>query len=319
MKIVSLGPLGVSEEKIRGIAAEALDTDFELEIFSDVKPVPEEMISCAADAEAMIISNLPFSKEVAQNCPKLKFLTLSYTGTDRIDLVACKEAGITVCNAPDYSTQAVAEFTLGLILSVLRRITQADGTARSGGTWHGLVGEELAGRTVGIIGTGNIGLQVAKLLTGFDCSLLGFNRRQREEALELGMVYVDLETLLSRSDIVSLHLPLTEETKNIVDGHRLSLMKSSAVLVNTARGEIVDNSVLAEMIAKGELAGAGIDTMDIRPPIPTNHLLLQQPNVVVTPHMAFATRQAFARRTRIVFENLKSWRLGQPRNVVLEI
>lgn len=318
MQVVVLGPLGLPAIEIRNLAGDILESGVSVHVPASIPAGPEAMIALAHDADAIVMSNLPFPEAVVRGCPRLRLLSLAFTGTDRVDLDACRDAGITVCNTPDYSTQAVAEFTLGLLLAVLRHFPEALLAARSGGTWAGLAGGELAGRTVGLVGTGNIGLYMARLLKGFGCSLLGYARHPSEEGESLGIVYTGLDDLLARSDVVSLHLPLTDETRHIVDRRRLALMKPSAVLLNTARGDLVDGVALADALREGRLAGAGLDTVDVRPPLPADHPLLAVPNALVTPHMAFATREAFARRSRIALENVAAWRRGRLQNVVAQ-
>ena len=317
-QVVFLGTMGLPEGEIRDLAAGILGTGFSLRFPALVSVEPEAIIAQAHDADAIIMSNLPFPGSVVRGCPRLRLLSLAFTGTDRIDLAACQAAGVAVCNTPDYSTTAVAEFTLGLLLAVLRHLPEALVAARNGRTWEGLAGGELAGRTVGLVGTGHIGLHMARLLKGFGCSLLGYARRPSEEGESLGIVYTGLDDLLVRSDVVSLHLPLTDQTSHLIDQWRLALMKPSAILVNTARGGLVDNGALADALREGRLAGAGLDTVDVRPPLPRNHPLLAIPNALVTPHMAFATREAFARRSRIALENVAAWRRGQLQNVVAQ-
>jgi phosphoglycerate dehydrogenase-like enzyme len=316
LRIAVLGPLGASAAEIEAMIRDLVGQGISLDFHFSVPAEPLAMIESARDADVVVISNLPFPREVIEGCPKLRLLCLSFTGTDRIDLKACEEAGVMVTYAPDYSTAAVAEFALGLILAVMRRLPQADAAARGGKTWQGLVGGELAGRTVGFVGTGNIGLRMAGLLQGFGCALLGFDLQPRQEGKDLGIVYTDLDDLVSRCDVVSLHLPLSDQTRNLLDSRRLALMKPSAILINTARGELVDNQALAVSLRENRLAGAGLDTLDHRPPLPADHPLLDAPNTVITPHMAFATRDAFMRRSRIVIENIAAWRQGAPVNVV---
>ena len=315
MRLAILGPMGVAEVKLRSLAADILAPPVSVDIHDSVEPTPEAMIPLIKDADALIFATLPLPEKVVAACPKLKLACAAFTGLDRVDIAACHKLDIEVCSAPGYSTEAVAEFTLGLMLAVLRKFSAAFTAARSGGTFRGLQGAELAGRTVGLVGTGAIGLEVARLLAPFGCRLLGYDRNQKPEAEDLGITFVDLEALLAQSDVVSLHLPLVPETENLIDERRLGLMKSDAILINTARGALVDNTALARALEEGKVAGAGLDTVDVRPPVPADHPLLKAPTVTLTPHMAFATREAFYRRAQLVLENVAAWQLGKPQNL----
>lgn len=318
LRVAILGPLGLPEEEIRATSADLLGEPATLDFHMTVAREAEAILSAACEADAVVLSNLPFPAEVVRGCPRLGLLSLSFTGTDRIDLAACAAAGVTVCNTPGYSTTSVAEFTVGLILAALRRIPEGWAGARNGGTWQGLVGSDLAGKTVGIVGTGAIGLRVAGMLGAFGCTVLGFTRSAAPKVRAIGIDYVDLGTLLSRSDVVSLHLPLTDETRGLIGRDRIALMKKSAVLVNTARGGLVDQDALIEALREGRLAAAALDTVDPRPPLPADHPLFALPNVLVTPHMAFATHESGQRRIRVALENVAAWRAGLPQNVVQE-
>ena len=315
MKLVILGPMGVPSDQIRALAADIVVAPVSIEIHEQVDPTPEGMIPFARDAEVLIIANLPFPADVVAACPGLRMVCAAFSGLDRVDVGACASAGVQVCSVPGYSTPAVAEFTLGLILAVLRKVVAADGAARSGGTFRGLKGGELAGRTVGIVGTGAIGGRVAALLQPFGCPLLGYDRVPNLDAEALGLTYVDMDTLVAESDVVTLHLPLSGDTDTLIDGRRLALMRPHGILINTARGAIVDNGALARALVDGKLAGAGLDTIDVRPPLPADHPLLKAPNVTLTPHMAFATAEAFVRRTRLALETVADWQRGTPRNL----
>ena len=317
-RVAILGPLGLSEEEILAASTDVLGSGVSLNFHLAVARDTGSILGAAGEADAIVLSNLPFPAAVVRGCSRLGILSLSFTGTDRIDLAACAAVGVTVCNTPGYSTISVAEFTVGLILATLRRIPEGGKAARNGGTWHGLIGSDLAGKTVGIVGTGAIGLRVAELLGAFGCPILGYARSPRPEGLAAGIEYVDLDTLLSRSDVVSVHLPLTEQTRGLIGRDRLSQMKESAVLVNTARGGLIDQTALADALRKGRLAAAALDTVEPRPPLPADHPLFAAPNVLVTPHMAFATREASRRRIRIALENIALWRAGRPQNVVEE-
>lgn len=209
--------------------------------------------------------------------PKVKYIAVAFTGVDHVDLSACRARGIAVSNAAGYSTNAVAELVFGLAIGLYRSIPACDQRARTGGTKDGLVGPELHGKTMGIVGTGAIGRRVAAIASAFGCKLLAYSRTEREEMKALGAEYVTLEELMERSDIVSLHVPVTDGTRGLIGRELLEKMKKSAILINTARGPVVDNAALAEALENGSIAGAGIDVFDMEPPIPGDYPLLTAP------------------------------------------
>ena len=225
--------------------------------------------------------------------PRLRVITLHGVGVDQVDVAAARERGIVVTNVPGANAQAVAELTIALMLAVYRRICVADRKVRAG-DWAGArtVGEELQGKTLGIVGLGNIGRRVARLGRAFGMEVLAYAPRpaQAEEDARL----VDLDTLLRSADVVSLHAPQTAETTGLIDAGKLALMKPTAILVNTARGLLVDEAALVDALRRGRLAGAGLDVHAQEPPDPGNPLLTMD-RVVLTPHVASSTRGALAR------------------------
>ena len=178
----------------------------------------------------------------------------------------------------------------------------------------GLMGEELSGKTFGVVGLGAIGTKVAKLAQAFDCRVLAYNRSEKD--LD-GIEMVDLDTLLAESDIVSLHVPVTNETKKLINAENLCKMKKSALLINAARGPVIDNDALAQALHEGIIRGAGIDVFDMEPPIPSDYPLLQAPNTLFTPHVAFATKESMVKRAYIVVQNLEDWLDGKQSNIIL--
>jgi len=200
--------------------------------------------------------------------------------------------------------------TFGLIVAVLRRIVSADGTIRAGGDNREMTGHELFGKTLGVVGCGAIGLQVARLGNAFGCRVLGFERhllRTDDVAIE----QVELDELLSRSDIVSLHLALTAETRGFIGREQLARMKSSAILINTARGPVVDQSALIEALHQNRLAGAGIDVFDVEPPLPAEHPIFAAPNTVLLPHVGFETVEAMSAKADIALHYLENFLNGR--------
>ena len=202
-----------------------------------------------------------------------------------------------------------------MMLSLLRNIPQVDARCRAGKTKDGLVGCELKGKTVGIVGTGAIGMTVAKLCHAFGCKIVAYNGFSHKENSDL-ITYLPLKEMLEVSDIVTLHCPLTEKSKKLINKEALSFMKKSAVLINAARGGVVDAEALADSLNNGKISGAGIDVFETEPPLDINHPLLKTPNTIVTPHIAFATKESMEKRAEIVFENLNQFLAGNHINKV---
>lgn len=308
MNIVVLEPLAVEERKLRQLAEPLIHRGDTLTIYDHIAKDEDEAKKRVADADVLIIANSPLTGEVIRAANQLKFISVAFTGLDHIDLVACKEREITVCNAAGYSTHSVTELTFGLLFGLLRNIPACDQATRQEKTKAGLVGYELYGKTFGVVGTGAIGSRVAELAMAFGCKVLAYSQTQRVELVKKGVQYVTLEQLLEQSDIISLHTPLTPETKHLIHKENLKLVKPTALLINVARGPVVDSEALAQALHEGRLAGTGIDVFEMEPPIPSDHPLLHTPNTLLTPHVAFATAESMERRAEIVFENIIKWR-----------
>lgn len=316
MRIVMLESLGVSQKNIDDMIAPLVAKGHEFISYEKTDDI-ETLKERSASADVLVLANMPLKGEVIRAAQNLKMISVAFTGIDHIDNTACKEKSISICNAAGYSTHSVAELTYGLIISVLRHITKADTATRTSGTKAGLKQNELLGKIIGIVGTGAIGLRVAEIAKAFGCKVLAYSRTKKEAAINSGIKYVSLEELLSQSDIVSLHVPLTDATKGLINKESIALMKPSAILINTARGPVVDNSALAEALKEGRIAGAGIDVFEVEPPLPAGHPLFDAPNTVLSPHIAFATEEALLRRAEITFKNIEKWLEGNPQNVML--
>ena len=234
-------------------------------------------------------------------------------GIDHIAMDACKEQGITVCNCAGYSNAAVSDLVFGLLISLYRNIISCDQVVREEGTKDGLVGFELEGKKFGVIGTGAIGTRVAKIAQAFGCEVYAYSRTVKDLP---GIQFVGLEELLYNCDIISLHVPLNESTKGLIGKDEIALMKPDAVLINTARGPVVDSEALAEALNNGKIAGAAVDVFENEPPVSKDHPLLHAKNLIATPHVAFATKEALVKRAIIDFDNVKCWMEGKPVNVM---
>ena len=265
-------------------------------------PRGSALAAILGDADALIVGSIPLTEEHFAVAPRLRVVAMHGVGVDHIDLQAAAAHGVVVTNAPGSNDGAVADLAIGLMLACLRQIPAADRSARDG-EWYSVVGEELAGKRVGILGWGRIGRNVARRLSGFDVSLLVHDPYVDAAIVSAsGAQLVSLEDVLTQADIVSLHLPLTPETGNLLDAARLALMKPGAYLINTARGGIVDETALLELLKLGHLRGAALDCFGVEPP--EGNPLLELPNVVVTPHIGAQTRQAIARMGAIAAENV---------------
>ena len=316
MKIVVMEPLGVALEKINALAAALQAAGHEFVYYTSKETQQDKLLERVQDADIIMLANQPLSAEIINACPKLKMLSVAFTGVDHVALDACRARNILVCNAAGYSTNAVAELTFGLAISVIRNIVPCDARCRKAETKDGLVGFELFGKTFGVVGTGAIGARVAKIAAAFGCRVLAYSRTAKQELVDASVQYVSLDELLAQSDFVSLHVPLTDATRGLINADAIAKMKQGAVLLNTARGPVVDSAALAEALNAGKLAGAGIDVFEGEPPIAENHPLCSAKNTVLTPHVAFASREALETRADIVFANIEKWLAGAPQNVV---
>ena len=315
MKISLLEPLGVSEELIRELSAPIIERGHEFVCYPAKTTDPEELKKRSEGCEVVMIANNPYPAEVVKAADQLKLLNVAFTGIDHVGLDACREKGVTVCNAANYSNETVAELVIGMTIHLLRKITEAEKAVRSGGTSAGLAGREIAGRTVGIIGTGRIGLITAKLFLAFGAKVIAYSRTVKPEAEALGIEYVSLEELMRRSDIVSLHTPNNASTRGMIGRDLFALMKPTALFINCARGPIIDSRALADALNEGRIAGAGIDVFDKEPPLGDNEPLLHAKNCLLTPHVAFLSEEAMIRRARIAFRNTLAYLDGKPENV----
>ena len=313
MRLVIIEPLGVEKEKLLHLAAEMLPSDLEVLYYDNRVTDTASLIERGKDADIIAVSNLPMNSEVLEGCKNLKMLSVAFTGVDHIAMDTCRKNGVLVSNCAGYSTCAVADLVFGMVVALYRNLIPCDEVVRKGGTKDGLVGFELEGKKFGVVGTGAIGLRVAAIAQAFGCQVYAYSRTQKEMP---GITYVDLDTLLSTCDIVSLHTPLNASTKGLISRPQLSLMKRSAILINTSRGPVVDSDALAEALDGGTIAGAGIDVFETEPPISKDHPLLHAKNLIATPHVAFATKEALEKRAVIVFDNIAKWLSNAPQNVI---
>jgi D-lactate dehydrogenase len=318
-------------------AFDRLGAEHEIIFVSDL--LTKDNMKQYADAEIVapfIYSDL--SSGVLKHLNRLKLIATRSTGFDHIDLEFCKKNTITVCNVPVYGDNTVAEHVFGLLLAISHNLIVAvDRTRRGDFSQTGLQGFDLLGKTLGVIGTGSIGRCVIEIAKGFRMNVVAFDVKQNNEwANKLGFRYMSMDELLATSDIITLHVPSNEKTRNLISGEAFAKMKDGVVLINTARGDIVDVKALVKAIADGKVAAAGLDVLpeesvireeaellysayrkkNVLENLLANHILLRLRNVIITPHSAFNTREAVERILNTTIENIISFMGGEPVNVV---
>lgn len=292
----------------------------ELSVFG--KTGGNDTASLIDNSEAVICNKTRITREVMDSCPNLRYVGLMGTGFDQVDLTAADELGITVCNVPSYSSDAVAQHTFGLILNYYGRISEYTADCASGG-WtekkylsiFGRETHELAGKTIGLIGCGGIGKRVARIADAFGMRVLAYNRDPERLADIPYVTTVPLERLLIESDIVSIHCPLNDSTRGLVNLRTLAMMKPSALLVNTSRGGIINEADLAQALNEGIIAAAAVDVLTDEP-MTSDTPLGTARNIVFTPHIAWAPVETRERLFGIVADNLRAFMDGKPRNTV---
>lgn len=314
-EIVIMESLGISAQEL---AERKKPFEAQGWVFKDYPRTTDKLalVEQAKTADAMIIANMPMPGDVISACPNLKFIDVAFTGVDHVDLDAAREKGIAVSNASGYSNEAVSELVIDMVLNIARNIRAVEDRCREGKDKTGLVGWEIKGKTVGIIGLGKIGSRTAELFHAFGANVLA-QSRSRHEGVADYIEQVSQEELLKRSDIVVLHCPLNDSTRGMINAEKLAMMKPSAMLVNVARGPVVVAQDLADALNNDTIAAAAIDVFDKEPPLDLSEPLLNCKNCLVTPHVAFASQQSMSLRAEIVFDNLAAWMAGEQKNVIL--
>ena len=303
------------------------DNDVSLEIFDSLADIvvlysnitKKELLDEIVDTDIVLCNKVVIDKEVMSCSKKLKYIGTFATGYNNIDIDFAKEKGITVCNAPEYSTNAVAQQVFGYILAHYTKISQYDTFVKQGGwvaspTFSPFVFNslELAGKTLGIVGFGSIGEAVAKIALSFNMQVLSFTRTPKNYD---GVKFCDFETLLKKSDIITLHCPLTDATRELMNENTFNLCKDGAFFINTSRGGTVSEIALKNALESGKLSGAAVDVLTVEP-MDKDCPLLNAPNIIITPHTAWAPLETRERLIKLVADNLKAFLSGKPQNVV---
>ncbi len=317
MKIVVLDGRPMGEERA---AWAGLDRLGEVEIYD--YSTPEEIRSRASGAAVLVVNKSPIRAELIDGSPELQFITLTATGFDCVDIAAARRRGIPVSNVPEYGTDSVAQYVFALLLELCHHVALHDAAVRAG-EWTRqpdfslrktpLI--ELAGKTMGLVGYGRIGRRVGELARAFGMHLIAHDVYRWPETDDRVAKWCELDELFARADVISLHSPLTPQTAGLVNRERLSRVKPAAMLINTARGPLIVEADLAEALAGGRLAGAGLDVVSVEPIRPENPLL-QAPNCLITPHIAWAAAEARRRLMDATVANIANFLEGRPTNVV---
>ena len=311
MKIAMLEPIAVGKELLEELAQPLLTAGHIVEFCT--MPLTAEEKAARSAADILIVANSPLDASFVQNCGA-KMISVAFTGVDHLPMDTCRDMGITVCNAQGYATIAVRDLVFGMVFGLMRNLSACDAAVRRGGTKDGLVGNEICGKTFGIVGYGQIGRAVGHVAAALGCKVIAHTASKAAGETEGNVSFVDFDTLLTTSDIISLHTPLTPETRGMFSAAQFAAMKNTAILINAARGPVVDAAALAHALNTGEIAAAGIDVFDIEPPLAPDEPLFAAKNTLLAPHIGFATKESMVKRAEIVFENVAMWLKGAPQN-----
>ena len=292
----------------------------EVKLFDNT--TPEEFAQNAAGADSLIVVGLDITKSMLDSCPDLKFINLLSTGYDFVDVDAAKAKGIPVSNVSTYGTDSVAQMTVALLLELCNRVGLHDAAVRAGewersgkfSFWLTPL-KELSGKTMGVVGVGRIGRTTARIAKAFGMRVLAFDEYAPPAGADSPYEMVGFEQLLEQSDVVALHCPLTPETRGLMNKTSIEKMKPGAILINAARGALVEEQALSDALVSGHLAGAGLDVVTAEP-IPSDSILLKAPNLILTPHIAWATKEARSRMLDLALQNQLAFQSGTPINVV---
>ena len=301
MNIVLIDPLGINSNLLNEFKDKLVNLNHNFTYY-DNKPLNEQdLINRIKDQDIIMVTNTPISKDVLITNNKIKYIAVAFTGLDHIPLDYCKENNILVTNCSGYSTIPTSEQAIGMTLALLRKIHLNHYTTLNSKDNSFLgAGEEIYGKTVGIIGLGKIGLRTAKLFEAFGANVIYYSRTKKD----VNYPYYELDDLLKNSDIISLHIPYNNSTHHLLNKEKLDLLKKDAVLINTARGKIIDNEYLAKLLNEDKIKGAAIDVFDYEPPLKNDYPLINAKNILLTPHTAFLTKEALIRRAEIEFNNI---------------
>ena len=340
-RVAKISPMRIAAFELEPWEQQAFHTAFpEGAVSCYGGPLQDAQIGDLSDCEILIVFIYsPVSRAIIERLPKLKAICTMSTGYDHIDLAACKERNILVCNVPTYGERTVAQHTFALLLGITRKLVASVEQVRQGSfvPTPALRGHDIDSKTIGVIGTGKIGRNVIAIANGFHMRVLAYDPFPDPTLeTEFNFRYVSLQELYARSDIITVHVPLNDKTKHLIDGPAIEAMQRGVIVLNTSRGGIIETNALYQGIVSGHVAAAGLDVLEeesaikeekqllsnsYKPDIDyrtvvLNHLLIQHPNVLVTPHNAFNSAEALERIVRTSIENVKAIDSGKPKNTV---
>ncbi len=291
------------------------------ELFIYDRSASDEIVERAKDADIVLVNKVILSEDTITQLPQLRYVGVMATGYNNVDVATAKARGITVTNVKAYGPASVAQHTFGLLLALTNHLElhsqsvfNGDWVASPDFCYWKTPLTELAGKTMGLIGLGDIGSHVARIARAFDMKVIAY-RKNPAQTKDSNIEMVSLEDVFRKSDVISLHCPLTDETRELINRDRLSWMKSNALLLNTGRGPLINEKHLAEALKNNVIAGAGLDVLSSEPPAADNPLL-SAPNCIITPHIAWASFEARKRLLQMVADNLKAFESGEPISVV---
>jgi D-3-phosphoglycerate dehydrogenase len=311
MKIVVLDHVHLGDKHLKRLRSFG-----ELEVFREPPKNADELKERMANADIVIVGWTNLTREIINSAKKLKMISIWATTCHYVDLDAAKERGISVTHVPGYATESVAEYTMALLLAAIRKVALADKHVRNGEfDYRAFVGNELEGKTLGLLGTGSIGCRVAELARAFKMKVIGYDKYPNtKRAEEIGFKYVDLDILLRQSDVVSIHVTLNSETEKLIGEEEIAMMKTGTVVINTSQGKVIDENAMVQGLKLGKLCCAGLDVLEEEPP-PKNNPLFKIENTVLSPHIGFNTVEAEARCSDICVDNVVKFIEGKKQNI----
>lgn len=301
MNIVLIEPLGIDNTLLNEFESKLKNHNHKFTFYNDKPKDDNDLINRIKNQDIIMVANYPIKEEILSTNKNIKYIAVAFTGLDHIPLDYCKNNNILVTNCSGYSNTSVSEQVIGMTLSLYRHLYLNHFITKNhqNSTILG-PGQEIKDKTVGIIGLGNIGLETANLFKAFGANVIYYSRTKKDVNYE----YTSLEYLLKNSDIISLHIPSNNDTYHFLDKEKLSLINQNAILINTARGKVIDNEYLSILLNEERIKGAAIDVFDYEPPLKEDYPLLHAKNILLTPHTAFLTKEALVRRANIEFNNI---------------